>query len=158
MKSDLNIRPAVMADAPEVSAFLEELRALGKRTLPSDQDFVRSTYIENAVNIHCSVAEDEAGEILGIQILKRATEGDIYGVAPGWGIIGTHVKPSASRRGVGKALFAATIDAARRAGLNKIDATIGEANAEGLAYYASLGFQTYRTPDGKICKVLDISD
>ena len=115
------------------------------------------TYIEGADTIRCSVAEDAGGDLLGIQILKHATETNPYGVAPGWGIIGTHVSPRAARRGVGKALFAASLAAAREAGLEKVDASIGAGNVEGLAYYEAMGFRTYRTPDGKICKCLEIS-
>lgn len=66
--------------------------------------------------------------------------------------MGTHVNPDAARRGVGKALFPVTLLAAKAYGLAKIDATIGANNPEGLGYYEAMGFRTYRTPDGKICK------
>lgn len=151
------IRPAAATDAPAISGFLAELVALGKRTLPHDLDFVRTTYISDDNNIRCSVAEDTNGGILGLQVLKRADENNQYGVTPGWGIIGTHVRPSAARRGVGRALFAATLDAARSAGLAEIDASISAKNTEGLAYYEAIGFRTYRTPEGKICKRFSIA-
>lgn len=146
------IRQAVLDDAPEISIFLQELTAIGKRASPDDQEFIRSFYIEHSDNVHCIVAEDTDGTILGIQILKTACEGNQYGVTPGWGIIGTHIRPSAARRGVGKALFAVTREAAKSAGLNKIDASIANTNEAGLAYYEAIGFQTYRTPNNTICK------
>lgn len=88
--------------------------------------------------------------------MKRAAAGNPWGVRPGWGIVGTHIRPDAARRGVGRALFGQTLDAARAAGLRHIDATIAADNAEGLAYYEAMGFRTYRTPEGRICKRLAI--
>ena len=148
----METRQAVMSDAPEINVFLQELTALGKRTMPSDQDYVRTHYVAHPDSIRCTVAQAEDGTLLGMQILKTAYKDNDYGVTPGWGIIGTHVSPKAARRGVGKALFMATHAAAIDAGLEKIDATIGATNVDGLAYYDAIGFRTYRTPDGKVCK------
>jgi GNAT superfamily N-acetyltransferase len=131
----MKVRDAVMADASGISGFLEELASLGKRNLPSDADYVRTHYIGHADKIQCAVVEDEDGTLLGLQILKIASEGNPYGIDVGWGIIGTHVKPSAARRGVGKALFSATHKAAIDAGLSRIDATIGATNLEGISCY-----------------------
>lgn len=131
----MKVRDAVMADASGISGFLEELASLGKRNLPSDADYVRTHYIGHADKIQCAVVEDEDGTLLGLQILKITSEGNPYGIDVGWGIIGTHVKPSAARRGVGKALFAATHKAAIDAGLSRIDATIGATNLEGISCY-----------------------
>lgn len=153
----MKIRQVAMSDVQEISTFLEKLSSLGKRTSPSDPDFVRSHYIEHPDNIQCAVAEDEHGAILGFQILKIATKGNIYGVDVGWGIIGTHVKPDAARQGVGKALFMATRKAALNASIQKIDATISAENSEGLAYYDAIGFRTYRAPDGKVCKCFEMT-
>lgn len=145
------IRDATHADVTQVSAFLTRLMDMGKRTNGSDPDFVLDRYINAADNIKTTLAEDN-GVVLGFQSLKRATEGNIYGVTPGWGIVGTHVNPDAARRGVGKALFPVTLQAAKAHGLVKIDATIGAGNTEGLGYYEAMGFRTYRTPEGKVCK------
>jgi GNAT superfamily N-acetyltransferase len=151
------VRDAVMGDAAEISIFLEELASLGKRNLPSDADYVRTHYIGHADKIQCAVAEDDDGTLLGLQILKMASEGNAYGVDVGWGIIGTHVRPSAARRGVGKALFAATRKAAVDAGLSRIDATIGATNLEGVSYYDAIGFETYKTLDTRICKCFTVT-
>ena len=156
-RSALRVREATVADIPRISEILQQLTRLGKRTRPSDEDFVRSNYVEHREHIRCSVAIDEDDTILGFQILKRAWEGNIYGVTPGWGIIGTHVGPNAARRGVGKTLFSSTLAAAEKAGLTSIDATIANTNTEGLAYYEAMGFRTYRTPEGKICKRFDLA-
>ena len=153
----MRVRQAVLGDAPEISMILEHLASLGKRYIPSDPEFVRSQYIAHPDNIQCVVAEDDDGTILGLQILKIASEGNTYGVPEGWGIIGTHVRPVATRRGVGRALFQVTRSAAIVAGLKKIDATIAATNSDGLFYYDALGFHTYRTPKGKVCKCFEVT-
>lgn len=153
----MKIRDATEDDVPQMSAFLQQLADLGKRTSRSDQEFVLANYIFDTSKVQCAVAEDEDGTILGFQSLKIAVEGNIYGVTSGWGIIGTHIRPDAARRGVGRALFASIRQASEKAGLQKVDASIADTNAEGLAYYEAMGFRTYRTPQGVICKCLDLS-
>lgn len=154
----MDTRQALLSDADDLSAMLQKLTALGKRNIPSDIDYVRITYITHPDKIRCTVAHDTNGTLLGLQILKRASTNNPYGVTPGWGIIGTHVHPDAARRGVGKSLFAATQKAAIDAGVTKIDATIGSTNIEGLAYYEAMGFRTYKTSDGRTCKLLTLAD
>lgn len=153
----MKIREATRADAAEISQMLQDMAALGKRSLPSDVGFVIDSYLTHPDLIRCSLAVDNSGAILGLQILKRVGAGNPYGVTPGWGIIGTHVHPRAARQGVGRALLASSRKAATEAGLRKIDATIGAANAEGLGYYAAMGFRSYRRRGDKICKCLDLS-
>ncbi|UYV37897.1 GNAT family N-acetyltransferase [Rhodobacteraceae bacterium D3-12] len=152
----MNVREAELGDVEQISDLLQELTRLGKRTRPDDADFVRENYVLGPHNIRCSVAED-AGVVLGIQILSRAQAGNQWGIEPGWGIIGTHTRAAAVRRGVGRALFEASLDAAKSAGVEKIDASIGADNHEGLGYYAAMGFETYRSPQGRVCKVYDVA-
>lgn len=152
----MNIRSAVSADAEGISAVLRQLVAAKKRTRPSDVDFARTHYVEDPRRIDCFVAEDEDGQILGLQCLKLALEDNEYGAPAGWGIIGTHVSPNAARRGVGKQLFAATQEAAQRARLQAIEAYIGADNLEGQAYYEAMGFRTYRLADGAVCKAYEV--
>ena len=149
------IRDVTLGDVDQISAFLKELTALGKRTRPDDTAFVRDYYVQGPDNICCTVADDD-GEVLGFQSLLNAKVGNQWGVARGGGIIGTHIRPSAARRGVGRALFETTHSAARAAGLPSIDATISATNPEGLGYYEAMGFQTYRTPEGAVCKRFDV--
>ena len=125
----MNVREAIAADADAMSEVLEELVAAGKRTNRATSDFVRSHYLEHPHRLHCFVAIDADGRILGFQSLKLADADNAYGTPIGWGIIGTHVRPSAARRGVGSALFGETLEAARNAGLSAIEAYIGEENA-----------------------------
>lgn len=112
-------------------------------------------YIEDADKIRCTVAEED-GSILGFQSLKEARAGNQWGVEPGWGIVGTHIRPSAARRGIGRALFDVTRKAAVEAGIANIDASVAANNPEGLAYYEAMGFRIYRTPENLICKRFNV--
>lgn len=150
------IRPARLSDAEAMSRVLTDIIAVTQLQRPHDPDFVRETYINNPHGILCSVAEDENGEVLGFQSLIRAVEDNHYGVTAGWGIIGTHVSPRAARQGVGTGLFAVTRDAAQKAGLPSIDASIADDNPLGLGYYEAMGFRTYRLSPGTICKRYDL--
>ena len=151
------IREAMPADADAMSDVLQELIAAGKRTRAGDADLVRSHYLEHRHRLRCFVAVDESGKIIGFQSLKCAHQGNPYGTPVGWGIIGTHVRPSAARRGIGSRLFAASIEGAREAGLPAIEAFIGEENAVALSYYEALGFETCRRAEGVICKAFQLS-
>ncbi len=151
----MKIRDAVPDDAKEMSGLLKELTTSGKRKSPDSEAFARAHYIEDPRKIRCSVAE-ENGIVLGFQSLIRADAGNTYGVEPGWGIIGTHIRPSAARRGLGRALFAVSLKAAEDAFIKKIDASIANDNADALGYYEAMGFRTYRTAQGLICKCLDL--
>ncbi len=136
-----------------MTAVQNEIFAAGLRKTPTDIETVRANYLTSDDRIQCTVAVNEDGRVLGFQSLRLATAaGNPYGVAEGWGIIGTHVSPTATRMGVGRALFAATLEAAKKAGLKDIDASIGADNALGLAYYEGIGFRTYRTTEDRICK------
>jgi GNAT superfamily N-acetyltransferase len=152
----MKIRPAVGADCDAISAVLQQLVAAGKRTRPSDIDFVRTHYVENPDGIRCLVAEDEDGAIHGFQSLSMAVDGNEYGAPVGWGLIGTHIGPNAARRGVGARLFDVTKEVAKQAGLPAIEAYIGAGNLEGQAYYEAMGFRTHRHTDDAVCKRFDV--
>jgi ribosomal protein S18 acetylase RimI-like enzyme len=154
----MKIREALSSDAEAMSDVLEELVDAAKRHNRSDPSFTSSHYIEHPQRVHCLLAVAEDGKLLGFQSLKRADEGNPYGTPVGWGIIGTHVRPSAARMGIGSALFAATLAGARKARLPAIEAYIGDRNDAALAYYDALGFATYRRSDGIVCKALHLTD
>lgn len=111
---------------------------------PRGAALVLSHYIAHPDRLSCAVAVTQTGRIVGFQSLKRATPGNPYDLPEGWGIIGTYVAAEAAGHGIGRALFAVSLDAARRAGLTAIDATIAADNAGALAYYAALGFTDWR--------------
>lgn len=149
----MKTRVAVIDDAEGMSRVLQEIIAQTGRERPHDEAFVISHYIANPVGIRCTVATDEDGAILGFQSLVRAIAGNRYDVPEGWGIIGSHISPCAHRKGVGRALFRSSREAAELSGLEKIDAYIGAGNSSALRYYEAMGFQTYREPEGIIQKV-----
>ncbi len=153
---ELSVRRARRDDAAGLSEVLRQLAVAGKRRKPHSPAFTLSHYIQHDHQVQCSVAVTGSGDILGFQSLKLAWVGNPYEVDPGWGIIGTHVRPSAARHGIGRALFQATLAAARDHGLEVIDATIGLGNVEGLRYYQAMGFRTYRNLDGAVSKLYHI--
>lgn len=150
------IREAVPGDATAMSEMLQELIAAGQRASRGDVTFVRLHYIEHPYRLHCLLAEDEDGTILGFQSLKCAHDGNPYDTPTGWGIIGTHIRPSAARRGVGSQLFAETLSAAGTSQLPAIEAYISDENEPALGYYESLGFRTRRSSDGIVRKVYEL--
>lgn len=79
-----------------------------------------------------------------MRLSREALIGNPYDVAEGWGIIDTHIHPGAGRSGLGRRLFAASLAAARAAGLRHIDASIGVDNLPALAYYSAIGFTPHR--------------
>ena len=151
------IRPAGNEDAAGVAGVLHDLVLAGKRSKRHDPEFAHQHYIAHPNRIECHVAEGDDGRILGFQSIKLAKSGNEYGAPVGWALIGTHISPQAARRGIGKALFAFTLRAARKAGVPAIEAFIGQANAAGQAYYDAMGFVEYRRTDGAICKSFDLS-
>ncbi len=153
---DVSFRSAQETDAEGIASVLQDLVEAGKRTKPCTSEFVLGHYIDHPDGIRCTVAADEIGRILGFQSLKHAVADNPYDVAVGWGIIGTHIRPSAARRGIGRGLFAKTFEAARKFGLTSIDATIGAKNSEGLAYYEAMGFREYRTQKHAVSKVFQL--
>ena len=67
------------------------------------------------------------------------------------------MKQGIGRCGVRAAFFAATSQSARQNGMPKIDAMIGESNAQALSYYAAMGFRTYRKKQGAVCKCYTVA-
>ena len=60
-----------------------------------------------------------------------------------------YVVPAHRRRGIGRALLEASIDAARKAGANHFELTTGETDSEARALYESRGFTNREgSPDG----------
>jgi len=81
----MRTRDASTGDADAMSRVLREIVALTGRERPSDADFVARHYIANPASIRCTVAVDEAGDVLGFQSLVRAEAGNRYDVPEGWG-------------------------------------------------------------------------
>ncbi|WP_293699468.1 GNAT family N-acetyltransferase [uncultured Agrococcus sp.] len=139
----IKIRPARPTDAEDMTEVQNAIYRAGLRATAVDVALVRERYLDEEHTVACSVAELE-NRVIGFQSLKRAWTGNPYSVPEGWGIIGTHIHPDAGRSGLGRRLFAASLAAAKTAGLQHIDASIGADNAPALAYYSAMGFSPYR--------------
>jgi len=69
------------------------------------------------------------------------------------GSIATFARPGTAQKGIGSALFKATLAASHAAGYTHLDATIRADNTGGLAYYSKMGFQ-----DHSVTKAKPLSD
>ena len=138
------VRPAQPADTVAMSHVLTEILQSWQSDRPGDPAHVLTYYVTHPESLACTVAVDPDGGLKGFQSLKIAKPQNAYDVPAGWGIIGTYVSLCSGRKGIGTLLFAQTLDAARRAGLTKIDATIGKTNLSGRGYYSAMGFRTWR--------------
>lgn len=137
---DLRIRKARAADADELTMLLNEIIAAGGTTAMEESfspDQLRDWFIDGQSALTCHVAETD-DVLAGFQFLS------LYPDLPeGWADIGTFSRMHPKIPGVGTALFAATLAAARSLDMEFINATIRADNTGGLAYYAKMGFVTY---------------
>lgn len=148
----ITTREARPDDAQGMSALITPILKGWNSARRGDADHMLAYYIQHPDNIRCTVAVDETGRIVGFQSLILPKAGNPYNTPSGWGEIGTYVALDAGRGGIGRALFASSQEAARAAGINNIEAAIGESNDKGLGYYGAMGFVTYATEPGLIRK------
>lgn len=146
------IRPATEDDAEAMCGLLNPIIEAGTTTAHRrrfDSARMIAHYIGPPRRICCLAAWD-AGRLAGFQALESPDPdwSAWESVPQDWGLIATFVAGEAQRRGVGRALFARTLAAARAAGLAAMDATIRADNAAGLAYYRRLGFVDYDRVSG----------
>lgn len=150
------IRPAIAPDAPGMSRVRRDIVAWNGGDRPAGREPVLATSIRDPSGLRCSVACDTGGALLGFQSLLRAAAGSPHGTRVDRGIIGTHVGPAAHGRGIGRALFAASLEAASQAGLVHIEAQIGAENAGAIGFCDSPGFRTLRAERAVVRKVFDL--
>jgi len=139
---------------------LNKIIAIGGTTAhrePFDLARMQADYIAHPRGVLCSVAVRDRA-IVGFQSLERG-DPTWQGEAPlteDWGVIATFVADGQQGQGIGRKLFAATLEAARAAELIAIDATIRMENAGGLAFYGGLGFVDYCERKGAQAKRYDL--
>ena len=134
------VRPATPQDAAAMSDLQNYIIRIGGTTAHEtehDAAYVIAHYISGPGVICCHLAEDDSG-LIGFQSMGRHAA-----LPEDWGDIGSYVSPDRQRTGAGAALFAATLAAARAAGVRVINATIRADNAAGLGYYSRRGFVDY---------------
>ena len=116
------INPIIQAGG--TTAFLTPLSADDIAALTLERDSLVSVF----------VALDAEDRVAGFQYLTRMPD-------PGLGDIASFTRRDPPLKGAGRALMAATIVAARQAGLRAIQARIRADNAPGLGYYNAMGFE-----------------
>jgi ribosomal protein S18 acetylase RimI-like enzyme len=157
----LTVRPAEISDAEPMAELINKLIARGGTTAyrrPFDREGIVEYFIKPRYGISCAVAV-EGVDIVGFQALEWS-DPDTPGpdkLPSDWAVVATYVALGQHGRGIGRKLLAATLDAARAAGVICIDATIRHENTGGLTYYDRMGFVDYRMGDDAVSKKLNLA-
>lgn len=103
-------------------------------------------------------ARDAAGELLGWAALTPVSPREVY---RGVGAVSIYVAPEQARRGVGRALLGALVEASEQAGFWTLEAGIFPENAASVALHERCGFRLVgvrerigQMPDGRWRDVL----
>lgn len=134
----LTIRAAVPGDAPAAMALLNAIIAKGGTTAmetPLSIEDVKNWFLLPGPRVWCCHVALADGTLVGFQSV-----GKFAALPDSWGEMGTYSALGTTQRGIGTALFAQTIIAARALGLRHLNALIRSDNAGGLAYYSRMGF------------------
>lgn len=140
---NLTTRAATPRDAAAMAALINEIIAIGGTTAyedPFTPESMDQEFISPPYKLSCVLVE-ENGELLGFQVLLWPNEHEPF--RDGWAYIGTYARVGHTGGGIGRALFAETLKAARAANVKTIDATIRADNTGGLAFYSRMGFVDY---------------
>jgi len=140
------LRRAGPADARDIAAMLSRVLAAADTSAirgPVGADTIRGWMAAAPARSRWTVAEGEAGEILGLQWIEPHA-----GLPHEAADIATFVLPGRQQLGIGSALFTATERAARDLGYVWINATIRADNEGGLIYYQSRGFRVWKRETG----------
>jgi L-amino acid N-acyltransferase YncA len=137
----VTVRRAVPDDTPGIVAVLEAVVA---ERVHSAIDHVWSVeqerrYLESlSPREVMHVAVDDAGRVVGLQILERWSA--MFDSMAHVGQVGTFLLPAWRGRGVGRELWRATAPAAREAGYQKLVIQVRGSNVHAQAFYRGLGF------------------
>ena len=136
----MRIRPALASDAPAIDQLFQEfvayLRDLGDKT---EYRFGAAQYRKDGFGpdpaFRGLIAEDETGAI-GYALFSGSYEGDyvrqLY-------LVDLFVRREARSRGVGKQLFEAVGEVARKEGITRISWRVFKKNTAALRFYQRLG-------------------
>lgn len=134
---EVNVRAAVLTDAPEMVAILNEIITIGGTTayeMPRPPDAFDDLIKGRIARSCCHVAQ-AGGQVVGFQWVKPSIADPAE-----MGEIATFAKVGTVQRGIGTALFEATLRATRANGFTVLNATIRADNTGGLTYYSRMGF------------------
>ena len=144
---ELRVREATPADAEAIVAILNpiiEARAYTAFDTPFTVDAEREYLARFPARGVWKVAERQAdGGIVGFQVLEPFAS--YTGAFDHVATLGTFVDLEMRRQGIAKALFSATIDAARHKGFEKIFTFVRADNPAALAAYQRHGFDVIGT-------------
>ena len=151
-KLSFSIRPATIADYGQLSDLWEVGDALHRDALPHifcrpdgtprDRDAVAALIAGSNSAILVAASGDE---IIGAVALieKSVSATPIRRARKYVEIDSVAVKPSAQRRGIGRALIAAATDWARERSMTDLELNVYEFNEAAAALYRSMGFSTF---------------
>lgn len=124
----MNIRTMAIADYDKVYALWLSCKGMGLNNLDDSREGIERFLKRNPDT--CFVAED--GEVVGVIIAGNdGRRGYIYHTA---------VSPDRRRKGIAKALVNAALNALHDLGINKTALVVFERNADGNAFWESVGF------------------
>lgn len=125
------------ADWPQVTriytAGIESGNATFERQAPSWERWAAAKD-----GMPCLVAYDGEGSVLGWAALTPSSAREVY---RGVGAVSVYVDPAHARKGVGRALLLALIDAAEQAGIWTVEAGIFPENKASIALHEGCGFR-----------------
>jgi L-amino acid N-acyltransferase YncA len=136
---DLAIRPPAPWDLRAMARLLNDIIATGGTTAMTDPVTADDIAAWAAAPRAAWHVAEAAGEIVGFQWIEPWDA-----LPPEAANIATFTAQGRTGLGIGSALFAATVPAARALGYAWINADIRADNDGGLAYYQSRGFRVWR--------------
>jgi L-amino acid N-acyltransferase YncA len=142
----LIVRDVIPADAESIVGILTpiiEARIYTVFDTPFSVDAERDYIVKFASRGVWKVAHEPDGRVVGFQVLEPfATYTKAFDHV---GTLGTYVALGQRRQGIAKALFAATLEAARQKGYEKIFTFVRADNPAALATYQAQGFAVIGT-------------
>ncbi len=125
----MNIRKLTIADYDKVYALWLSCKGMGLNNLDDSRNGIERFLKRNPET--CFVAEN-IGEVIGVIIAGNdGRRGYIYHIA---------VNPEYRRKGIAKALVNSALKVLRDLGINKTALVVFERNADGNAFWESIGF------------------
>jgi L-amino acid N-acyltransferase YncA len=144
---DIAVRDAVSADAEAIVGILNPIIEARIHTafdvpvtVDAEREYLRAFPSRGVWKVALRRSD---GHVLGFQVLEPF--GPYTRAFDHVGTLGTYVDLEQRRRGIAKALFAATFEAARRKGYEKIFTFVRADNPAALATYRALGFEVIGT-------------
>ena len=140
------VRAMQAQDVPQACAILNRIIAIGGTTA-FESEFGEAVFAEKYLTgadiIACHVAIGSDGSVAGFQWIGKNPK-----LPETCADIASFARDIPGERGVGRALFPTTCNAAQTAGYSEINATIRADNAPGLSYYSKMGFADHSVATG----------